>query len=377
MTEGDYRVYVLFAIVGYIGAPVHLLLIPYFAAIGAPWLAALNVASCAAWTYSLIANRAGRHHIAIMLVTVEVFAHSLVAALTLGLSLGFQHYLWGGLTFIMLNDRLGKRSIVAITTGLGTTFVFLSLFAGSIDYRYRYASMIPYVHTTNVVIAFVASALAAYHFRTSSRDAEREFERLASIDALTGLYNRRQLTAEIDKRLALAARENLALSLVLVDIDHFKAVNDTLGHDAGDAVLRAVANRLAQRLRKSDLVGRWGGEEFLLLLHGPHVHARSTAERLRHTIAAAPVTIEGRDVSITATLGVAPIEPGETLESCTRRADIALYRGKRDGRDQVVVHDDSRAAAEQPSDRPAQPVQPHVISPVTTLAPIDAATASP
>ena len=336
VSEADYRVYVLFSIVGHIGAPVHVVLIPYFALVGATWLAVLNVASAAAWLYSIRANRAGRHNVANLLVTIEVFTHSVACATTLGLSLGFQHYLWGGLTFIMLNNRLGRRSIVAITTGLMITFLLLSLLADSVEYTYGYPGTVPYVHSINVVIAFVATALTAYHFRTSSFDAERELEQLASTDVLTGLHNRRRLSEEIAARVALAEREELELSLVLVDVDSFKVVNDTLGHDVGDAVLAEVARRLAQRVRRSDVVGRWGGEEFLVLLHGPHANATTMAGELHDAIAEAPVSVAGHDLAVTVTIGGAHFGPNESIDSCVKRADLALYRGKDAGRNRVV-----------------------------------------
>lgn len=336
VAEADYRVYVLFAIVGYIGTPVHIVLIPYFALVGATWLAVLNVASAAAWGYAMYANRAGRHNVANTLVTIEVFTHSVACAATLGLSLGFQHYLWGGVTFIMLNNRLGRWSIAAITTGLTLTFLLLSLLADSIPYSYGYPGLVPYVHSVNVVIAFVATALTAYHFRTSSHDAEREFEQLASTDALTGLYNRRRLTEEIEQRIALADREALELSVVLVDIDHFKSVNDTRGHDAGDAVLQEVARRLARRLRKTDLIGRWGGEEFLVLLHGPHEHAEAMAASLCDAIAAEDVSLPRGSVPVAVTVGGSHYRPGESLDACIKRADLAMYRGKEAGRGRIV-----------------------------------------
>ncbi|WP_052665290.1 GGDEF domain-containing protein [Nitriliruptor alkaliphilus] len=157
----------------------------------------------------------------------------------------------------------------------------------------------------------------------------------ATTDPLTRIANRRRLDDELGRGMAQARRHGQPLSAILVDLDHFKTVNDTFGHDVGDAVLIATVAQLHQVVRSGDLLGRWGGEEFMLLApQTGHAEACTLAERCRASIAATPVTagVPG----VTASLGVATLEPDEDARALLRRADLALYTAKREGRDRVV-----------------------------------------
>jgi two-component system cell cycle response regulator len=163
----------------------------------------------------------------------------------------------------------------------------------------------------------------------------RVLEELIYADSLTGLYNRRFLHRELAALVAAARRHQRDLSVVLVDVDHFKTVNDTLGHLAGDRVLREVASRLASRLRASDYLGRFGGEEFLALLPDTApADAAVVAEALRSAIESAPVPADGATVAVTVSAGWATWS-GQTPEELVDLADQALYRAKRDGRNCV------------------------------------------
>jgi diguanylate cyclase (GGDEF)-like protein len=159
---------------------------------------------------------------------------------------------------------------------------------------------------------------------------QRHFERLATVDALTGLRNRRWLDEAFARQLARASRANQPLSVLMIDIDQFKRVNDKCGHTVGDAILRRVAHTLAAGLRPQDLLARYGGEEFAVLLPGIEtVQAIAVAERLRHGIqAAGPKPLPG----ITVSVGVASAQRDETLAGLLKRADEALYRAKQSGR---------------------------------------------
>jgi diguanylate cyclase (GGDEF)-like protein len=155
-------------------------------------------------------------------------------------------------------------------------------------------------------------------------------------DPLTGLANRRAFEEELGRAVARAGRSGAPLSLVALDVDRFKAVNDGHGHPAGDAVLRELAARARAAARAGDLAARVGGEEFALLLPGaPLAGAVELAERLRAAIAAAPVDVGIARLSVTASLGCATLAPGERPEALLARADARLYEAKRDGRDRV------------------------------------------
>ncbi len=159
-------------------------------------------------------------------------------------------------------------------------------------------------------------------------------------DPLTGLYNRRFLDTAMARELDRCRREQRPLSLVLIDIDHFKRINDSHGHPAGDAVLDHLAGLLREQAAAGEVVCRYGGEEFLLLLPGvAHAAALARAEACRAAAADARVSFGGSELRATLSIGVATCEPGrrEAAAQLVRRADQALYRAKRGGRDQVMA----------------------------------------
>ncbi|MCD7108801.1 PleD family two-component system response regulator [Rhizobium sp. DKSPLA3] len=163
---------------------------------------------------------------------------------------------------------------------------------------------------------------------------------LAITDGLTGLHNRRYLDNHLKLLIERAMKRGRSLSICVTDIDRFKIVNDTHGHDAGDEVLREFARRLRSTVRGADLACRFGGEEFVLVMPDTDAATASTiAERLRVTIETAPFLVQNRskELTITASMGIAVLDPaGETPDSFLKRADTALYQAKRNGRNQVV-----------------------------------------
>lgn len=169
----------------------------------------------------------------------------------------------------------------------------------------------------------------------------REKLRTQSVrDPLTGLYNRRYLDESLELELARAKRSGDPITAIMVDIDHFKTFNDTFGHDAGDFVLKIVADILARSMRKGDVPGRFGGEEFLLLMPGTDKqHGAERAEKMRQVIAGLDVGYAGRKLGrITASFGVAAYPAdAESGQSLLQAADNSLYAAKESGRDRVVA----------------------------------------
>jgi diguanylate cyclase (GGDEF)-like protein len=203
-------------------------------------------------------------------------------------------------------------------------------------------------------------ALAQLFSAVLSRTARNaELARAAHRDPLTGLGNR-QAVAELAPTLWRSAATDRPASVVMVDIDHFKRINDAHGHATGDAVLRAVAHRLQAAVRVTDTVARWGGEEFLVCLPGAALLiAARVAEALRLTLASTEVDAgDGRRLPLTASLGVAELALGEPLDSAIARADQALYQAKHGGRNRVALADVAAAApaatsAVTPAEAPA------------------------
>jgi len=161
--------------------------------------------------------------------------------------------------------------------------------------------------------------------------------RMAHTDPLTQTRNRASFNETINREMSLAARNNKSLSLIFFDIDHFKAINDTYGHDCGDIALAFSAKWIKQSLRDSDIVFRYGGEEFVILLSDADAKgAALLAERIRALIEHHTIAYEMEAIKITASLGVSTLRKNDTLESFVKRADDAMYAAKKSGRNQVV-----------------------------------------
>jgi diguanylate cyclase (GGDEF)-like protein len=174
------------------------------------------------------------------------------------------------------------------------------------------------------------------HMIVRIRDSEAALADAARRDRLTGLLNRRALEVALADALARRKRLNEAVALLLLDIDHFKRVNDTHGHAAGDVVLRAVATALTSGVREIDKVFRFGGEEFVVLLYAAdRTAALATAERLRAAVAAQPIATDGHTIPVTISVGLATALD-EDSDGLLRAADAALYRAKAEGRNRVV-----------------------------------------
>ena len=172
---------------------------------------------------------------------------------------------------------------------------------------------------------------------TGQKQTEEKLFKEASTDALTGLYNRRQFEAMAEMALANCVRQKIPYSMMMLDIDHFKRVNDTFGHDVGDIVLQRVADILNQVHRDSDIIARYGGEEFIVFLSNTDVEgAKIAAERIRSAIEKAVIMAGDTQVPVTISLGITNTQKGD-ITAMTKEADIALYHSKENGRNQATV----------------------------------------
>ncbi|HEX8582634.1 MAG TPA: diguanylate cyclase [Acidimicrobiales bacterium] len=188
-------------------------------------------------------------------------------------------------------------------------------------------------------------------------DARAEAALLSRTDMLTGLPNRRATTEALERAVAHSERSGEPLAVCLVDIDHFKSINDTYGHEAGDSVLAAVADALGLATRGEDLAGRWGGEEFLVVLSDADASgALAAAERIRTELGALHLSLPPDHRSLTVSIGVALLAGDDLPMTLVGRADAALYEAKSSGRNPVVLADDlHRASAGQAAALSAAP----------------------
>ena len=190
-------------------------------------------------------------------------------------------------------------------------------------------------------------AIEIYHniqvdkLESSIRTLRREEDSLrhkAETDLLTGLANHAHVVSVLETALNAAKTNNDSLCVMMADLDFFKNVNDTHGHLVGDSVLREVAARINSIVRDIDLVGRYGGEEFIVIFNNTKIElASEVAERLRRHIANSPINLQGNEISITISIGLCAVKPGDDVNSIIGRADKALYLAKNSGRNCVKV----------------------------------------
>ncbi|MBK9572618.1 MAG: diguanylate cyclase [Rhodoferax sp.] len=178
------------------------------------------------------------------------------------------------------------------------------------------------------------------HRLSDIQDLQAKLQEQATRDPLTGLYNRRFLDTIVDREIARCHRDNQYMVVMMIDVDHFKHVNDTYGHPGGDEVLKALSALLLEKARATDVPCRYGGEEFLLLLPGMTADIAMVRANQWRAGFAEKVTLFGEaSIQATMSIGVAVYPAhGETLQALTRCADLALYRAKADGRNQVVMY---------------------------------------
>ncbi len=225
---------------------------------------------------------------------------------------------------------LSHIPVVFLTGRTGMADVVSGLRAGAHDYLKK-----PF--EPEELLARVGSAIHVKQLQDQLRDRNILLDQLSRTDPLTGLHNRRHLDEELGRRHGEARRHHDPLGVVLLDIDHFKQVNDVYGHPVGDDVLREVARRIQKELRLEDVAGRWGGEEFLIILPRTDLDGVIVlADRIRRSISATPVTAGEHQITVTISGGCAA-GPGESPAELLRRADKRLYQAKDAGRNQIVA----------------------------------------
>lgn len=250
---------------------------------------------------------------------------------------------WLPLCYALAFFMLQARHAFFAAAGILVFFAWCAALRGNAATSYAAQDRSLLVNTLiahSVLVVCLTGLLWLKHVVNVQGEQANRLNRLAATDPLTGLANRRNTLGELEA-LARAGRVDLAPVVLLGDIDHFKRINDECGHDVGDQVLVAVAAVLRSSLREADIVSRWGGEEFLVLLPSTRAgEAGELAERLRARVEA--LVFMGRDsrlVPVTISIGAATLAPQDTGAAWLRRADEALYRAKDAGRNRCVMAD--------------------------------------
>ena len=279
----------------------HFLFIFMFLWLGIPAMALFNLVSCLIFVGAFWINRKGYTHLALLLGIFEILIHAILAAVFLGWDSSFQYYILALVPLIFYSREWSSFTKIALTAFLCLINIAL----------YIYLQHLPPLHTelplniqlvsmVNILTLFVVMGFqanfylyATTHAENALKGADKILENLAHTDPLTKLLNRRSLLDEITVAIERYSWEGTPFSIILADIDHFKTYNDTYGHEAGDKILVRAAEVLKSSLRDQDLLARWGGEEFLILLPrtlqadaGPSVSAGPTKRCIRASIRA-------------------------------------------------------------------------------------------
>lgn len=307
-----------------------------FYMLGAFGLASVSIGCAAAYAivcYSLLREK---YRLAVALVWLTVIAQTGLGTLFMGWDSGFHYYL-----IIVIPVLLITQSSTHVVFSLaGLWAAYFSLYGFSLTST----PLQPVSHYTqiganmfNMSLAFGLFSYLSFYYLNLLAATQNKLRRLATVDPLTGLYNRRHASAMIEAEISRFKRTRRPVAFMLLDIDHFKSVNDMFGHEIGDRVLTAIGNVIPSQLRLQDVVSRWGGEEFLILLPDTDMeNALISAERLRHTFAAHDwVGLTHKEVRVTVSVGVCELFGGENMASVIRRADEALYKAKAAGRNRV------------------------------------------
>lgn len=309
-----------------------------FHLLGSSILAWVNVASVAMYMVAYRAIGRKQNGIAITLVWAEVMIHAGLGVVVIGWESGFHYYVLMFIPAVFVSMRL-REAVVALV-GLWSYYVALYVLMWSMEPLQPIApDALLGVYLFNLSVVFAMFGYLSFFYLSIVTEANRKLRRIATTDSLTGLLNRRHMTHLLEKELARFRRHGHPVAFLLLDIDHFKEVNDQYGHEAGDRVLEDVAAIIRDQLRTQDLIARWGGEEFLVVLPDSELQsAQAIAERVREALMAhewrGP---NGQPITVTTSAGVSAFSHDDDRNSAISRADRALYRGKELGRNRVEL----------------------------------------
>lgn len=331
---------------------VHIVLFVLFLSLHIWPMVVFNVGSIVVYLKCIDIIKCGYEHeiIKVFYMTYwEIIIHSFIATICVGWRFGFPQYIIGLIPFgyymcaTLLEGR--QRYVIATSLGLIAALSFiacrsLSLFVGSIFQLElpAFAELLIYIFNSicNFVFLFMVTVIFVWDMQRITlqlRSQNVALDNMASVDPLTGLYNRRSMQDFLDQ----ALKAETDFSLIMCDIDNFKRVNDTYGHDFGDVVLKEIAHIAQKQVSDKGYVCRWGGEEILILSNDRLDHTCETAECIRHDVEEHIFCCRGKALHCTLTLGVAGHRVGNAVEDTIKHADSRLYYGKQNGKNRVVT----------------------------------------
>ncbi|SHK76428.1 diguanylate cyclase (GGDEF) domain-containing protein [Marinobacter antarcticus] len=308
-----------------------------FHMLGSPILAWINVGSVAIYAAAYHALERRQNRLAIALIWLEVIVHSALGTIMIGWGSGFHYYL---LLFIpaLCVSSVRRGAILSLVVGLWGYYIALDILMWFIEPVQPISSQaLLGVHLFNLSIVFAMFSYLSFFYVNMVLSAQRKLRRLATVDSLTGLFNRRHGSDLAENEIARFRRAGHPVAFMLLDVDHFKSINDHHGHEMGDRILTEIGQLIPAQLRAQDVVVRWGGEEFLVILPDTGIEsALASAERVRNAFRSHDwEAAAGEAIAVTISVGVSEIRDNDDRGSVISRADRALYRGKAGGRNRV------------------------------------------
>ncbi len=327
---------------------VHIILMIVYLTIGSYRMAAADLGSIGLYWFSLSALAPkGKHTAVIWLTFFETLTHVIFAVCFLGWRCGFQLWYFGlicAIYLISFAKEFSAKSFyrtLAMCICYSATYWILMLLnlQGKLPraeiWRVRTISGI---HLMNLIITVITLIYMTYAFTRNVDEGQKRLHRRADYDELTGLYNRYLLNYLLDEHIKSAKERKATAFVSIVDIDFFKKVNDTYGHNVGDTVLKQIADHFRGNLRDGESFGRWGGEEFVIMSR-PNCDKETfvnVMEGLRNSVARSSFGESGQMLHITISIGVGEYQQGMNAEELIKAADDNLYQAKQTGRNKVV-----------------------------------------
>lgn len=285
-----------------------------------------------------------KYDIVILLAYAEIFVHIAVCTFVLGWDLGFHLQYFALIAFPFYIPFKDKRAPYLLSMSAMLMFISIKILTASVgDPLYSVSpAVLNNIYLLNCIVAAAPIVVfsSIFHILINSNQSKlsqrnKYLLELASTDPLTGLLNRRSMISKMEVAHSEREAHNKPFSIILIDIDDFKKVNDTYGHDCGDFVLKSLSNILMHSIKKNDYVCRWGGEEMLILLNNcDHESAKQIGDNIRFCVESYDINYKGSVLRITITIGLTSTK--DTIEEMLIEADKRLYCGKKSGKNCVV-----------------------------------------
>lgn len=317
----------------------HLLVLPIFWLMGAHFLALYNVLSVFVFSLCIWLRKQGYILPVVVLAYSEVITHAVLASWHLGLDAGYHFYvpMLAMLVLMNLSERLWTK-IYKIALLVTAYFTIILVFQGREPVIQLSEQNTLLLYNGNQISIMLIVAYLIYFYSRVVQVTEEQLYSMATRDQLTGLYNRRYVDDFAAHYFSSRSALKKPLSLLIIDVDYFKSVNDTYGHSIGDKVLETLAEQLTVCTRADDIAGRWGGEEFIILLPDTFLNdAAEIAQRIVLTMANSSTETGTGPVQVTVSIGVVEKLGHESFDQLTVRADQALYQAKSSGRNRYVI----------------------------------------